>query len=173
MGKGNPHFFGNCLGWTTGTIFGRERESIPIPVISRGNFPDDCPCIFDGSTNRCDTGTTSGNKHIVPICQFRFRFRCKSLRLKRVNRLRCTPKFTIRTWYRANWSGLIEVTCPGGYFFVLWFSIVSPPLFFLYLQPRDFKPIASRGRNMYLSGVQKPLPILTSSKSVPKKGFQW
>ena len=38
MGMGYRDFFGDWLGATTGTIFAREREIIPIPVKSCGNF---------------------------------------------------------------------------------------------------------------------------------------
>ena len=39
VGTGNQDFFGDCLSGTTGAIFARERESIPIPVKSCGILP--------------------------------------------------------------------------------------------------------------------------------------
>ena len=39
---------GMSTSWTTGTMFAREREFIPIPVKSCG-FPEDCPDRYDGS----------------------------------------------------------------------------------------------------------------------------
>lgn len=50
-GTGNQDFLRNCLDGTTGTIFAREREKAPLPVKSRGKFPEEGPGKFRRMTD--------------------------------------------------------------------------------------------------------------------------